>query len=659
VSESPIPVDEASPDLLRAGREALVRHAWTDAFELLSQADAGRPLSGADLELLAEAAFFAAQGDARIEIKERAFKAYLDEGNPVRAAFHALDVAFEHMVRGRVSIASAWARRAEPLLDGVGETYAHAYLALVQSDMAKARGDLPAAIQRAEEAVEIAKRTGHADLTAMALTTIGTLKVGSGSATDGIALLEEAAIAAISGELSPITAGMTSCQMIAACRDLTDYQRANEWLEATDRWCERQEVSGFPGICRVHRAEIVALQGGWDRAEEELRRATTELKAYSAVPPMADGLYAIGEIRRLKGDVAGAEEALREAHALGRSPQPAMALLRLGAGQVQSAMATIDAALREPMWDQWARGRLLAAQVEIAVAAGDVQRARGAADELGRIVEGYDSPALKAGTQEANGRVLLAEGDAGGAITELRTAMQLWRKVGAAHEIARVRLVLARALRSAGDEDDAELELRAARDEFARLGAKPDLDATERELRLATERRGATEQVRRTFLFTDIVGSTKLAEALGNDPWERLLRWHDDTLRTQFARSGGVLVNSTGDGFFVAFETTAPAVACAIEIQRALAEHRTSTGYAPPVRIGIHTADAVVRGSDYSGVGVHVAARLAGLADGGEILISQEALSEAGGVRTSEPRDVTVKGFSRPMTVAGIAWRSR
>jgi class 3 adenylate cyclase len=480
--------------------------------------------------------------------------------------------------------------------------------------------------------------------------------VATGAATDGIALLEEAAFSAVSGELSPITAGITSCMMIAACRDLTDYQRASEWLEATDRWCERQEVSGFPGICRVHRAEIVALHGGWDQAEEELRRATTELKAYSAAPVMADGLYAIGEIRRLKGDVAGAEEALREAHALGRSPQPAMALMRLGAGQVKSAMATIDAALREPNWDQWARARLLAAQVEITVAAGEVERARAAADELAGIVAGYDSPALKAGTNETSGRVLLAEGHVDAAIADLRSAIRFWREVGAAYEIARVRLVLAEALRSAGDEDGADLELRAARDEFARLGAKPDLDAAERELRVASERRGGTRQVRRTFLFTDIVGSTNLAEALGNDAWERLLRWHDDTLAGHFARNGGEVVHSTGDGFFVAFDSAAPAVACAIGIQRSLAEHRTSVGFAPPVRIGIHTADATMRGTDYSGVGVHAAARMAALAEGGEILISQEALGEAGGVQTSAPREVTVKGVSKPMTVAAVDW---
>lgn len=656
MSENPIPIGE-SPELVRAGHDALARRAWADAFDLLTQADREHALSGRDLESLAEAAFFAGRGDARIEIKERAYQAHLAEGDRLRAAYLALDVASEHMLRGHASIAAAWARRAEPLLTDMEEGYAHGFLALIRSDMAKARGDLAAAEALAAEAVEIGRRASHPDLRATALTALGSLKVATGAATDGIALLEEAAISAVSGELSPITAGITSCQMIAACRDLTDYQRAQEWLEATDRWCRRQEVSGFPGICRVHRAEIVAMQGGWDQAEEELRKATTELKAYSAIPPMADGLYAIGEIRRLKGDVAGAEEALREAHALGRSPQPALALLRLSAGEVTAAMASITSALRDTTADQWARARMLAAQVEIAIAAGEVAQARSAADELAAIVQRYDSVALAAGKQEAEGRVLLAEGDPAAAVPVLRTAARLWREVGAAYEIARVRFVLGRALRMTGGEDDADLELRAARDEFARLGARPDLAAADAELRRAAERRSVTEQVRRTFVFTDIVGSTKLAEALGNDAWERMLRWHDDTLGGLFNRHGGAVVSQTGDGFFVAFESAPPAVACAIEIQRSLADHRANVGFAPPVRIGVHTARATVRGRDYSGVGVHVAARLADLADGGQVLISQDALDEAGTVRTLKPQEVTVRGISAPITVAEVDWR--
>ena len=656
VTQPPTQVSDEPPDLLLSGRDALARHVWAEAFDLLSRAESERPLSGADLESLAEAAFFAGRGDARVEIKERAFATYQAEENRVRAAYLALDVANELTLRGKSSIASAWVRRAERLLVDQPESYVHGFLALMQSSLAKYRGETSAALNLAESAVEISKRAGNADLAAMSLTGLAQLKIAGGAANEGMSLLEEAAIAAVSGELSPITAGITSCQMIAACRDLTDYGRANEWLEATDRWCEKQEVSGFPGICRVHRAEILALHGGWDRAEAELRQATTELKAFDAIMPMADGLYAIGEIRRLKGDFPGAEEALREAHALGRSPQPALALLRLGAGQLKPALAAVEAALRDAVVDQWARARLLAAQVEIAVAAGDPRKARTAVDELVRIVEQYDSPALQAGKHEALGRVLHAEGDSASAIGELRSAMGLWRQVGATYEVARVRVVLADALGATGNDEGADLERRAARDEFQRLGAKPDLVGVEAAIRITAERKGRTLGVRKTFLFTDIVGSTNLAEALGDASWEQLLRWHDQTLRDLFATAGGEEVNSTGDGFFVAFDAAPAAVACAMAVQRALAEHRQSSGFAPPVRIGIHTADATQRGDDYSGIGVHVAARIAALADGGQILISQDALNEAGMVPTSDPRQVQVKGVTAAIAISTIEW---
>jgi class 3 adenylate cyclase len=652
----PTPIQPAVADAVRAGREALANHAWPEAFELLSTADRDGNLSGADLEALAEAAFFAARADRQADVEERAFKAYLAEGNQARAAYVALDLARGYGFAGKPSIASAWTRRAEKLLDGQPESYAHGYLALVQSAGASAAGTIEMAVELAERAVEIASRATDPDLVAAALSALGTLKIATGATADGFALMEEASIAAVNGELSPMATGITCCQMIAACRDLTDYRRASEWTEATERWCERQSVAGFPGICRIHRAEVVAISGAWERAERELRQATVELAAYNAIPPMADGLYAIGEIRRLQGDYEGAEASLREAHGHGRIPQPALALIRLAEGKVKAAATAINAAVAETTWDQWARGRLLPAQVEIAIAAGDIAGARTAADELARIVDTYHSPALAAGKHQALGRVLLAEGDAIGATRELRSAIREWREAVVPYEVARARAVLAKALRALGDEDSADLELEAARAEFERLGAKPDALATEREIRAAAERRSGPIQTRKTFMFTDIVGSTRLAEALGNESWERLLRWHDDVLRDIVARSGGAVVNSMGDGFFVAFDSAGQGLECARSIQRALAGHRHDSGFALSVRIGLHTAEANRRGDDYSGMAVHVASRVAALAGGGEILATAETLSEAMDVDISDEREATVKGVTAPVTVSSVAW---
>jgi class 3 adenylate cyclase len=643
-------------DPVQAGRDALGRHAWQEAFDRLSQADRDGALSGSDLEALALAAFFVARGGEELALKERAFKAYEDADDQERAAYLAIDLARTYGFAGKHSIASGWTRRAERMVGGEGDTYVHGYLALVRSEAAGATGDIETALAQAERAVEIGNGAANPDLKAYAQSNLGALKIASGETSDGFALMEEASFAAVNGELSPFTTGVTACRMIGACRDMTDYRRASEWIEATERYCDRQSLSGFPGVCRIHRAEVAAVGGAWERAEQELERATGELGAFNAVPPQADGFYAIGDIRRLRGDFEGAEAALREAHARGRSPQPALALVRLAEGKIKAAAAAINGAVAEETWDRWARARLLPAQVEIAIAAGEVGRARTAIDELATIVTGYPSPALEAGRQVALGRVLVAEGDAAAAARELRAGIRGWREVGAPYEVARARAVLARALRALDDEGDGDLELQAALDEFRRLGARIDVEAAERDLRDAEDRRTGPATTHKTFMFTDIVGSTNLAEALGDQAWERLLRWHDDVLRNQIASGGGEIVNSTGDGFFAAFESAKSGIGCASSIQRALADHRDSTGFALSVRIGLHTAEANRRGSDYSGKGVHVAARVAALAGGGEILATAETLAEAGNVRASEARSTPIRGVGEPMQVATVIW---
>ena len=213
--------------------------------------------------------------------------------------------------------------------------------------------------------------------------------------------MEEATIAAVNGEIDPFVAGVAYCPMIAACRDTTDYRRASEWTEAAQRWCERQSINGFPGICRVHRAEIVALQGALDRAEQELLQATTELAAYNAAPPLADGFYALGEIRFKLGDLEGAEDALRQAHALGRSPQPALALMRLTEGKIQPPLTAINAALpRRPATCGLGPG-CSRPRSEIAVAAGDARTARPQPTSSPRSATSRDSPVAHGATHDA------------------------------------------------------------------------------------------------------------------------------------------------------------------------------------------------------------------------------------------------------------------
>jgi adenylate cyclase len=188
------------------------------------------------------------------------------------------------------------------------------------------------------------------------------------------------------------------------------------------------------------------------------------------------------------------------------------------------------------------------------------------------------------------------------------------------------------------------------------MGAVREEAAVAAVLRAAAERQAAPTITYKTFIFTDIVASTNLAEAMGDEAWEHLLRWHDDTLRALFVNHGGEVVNSTGDGFFVAFDSASSAIACAKAVQQTLAEQRRTHGFAPAVRIGVHSAAATRRASDYSGKGVHVAARIAALALGGEIVASAATAALAGSPALAEPRAVSLKGVSGEVDVVSVAW---
>ncbi len=160
-------------------------------------------------------------------------------------------------------------------------------------------------------------------------------------------------------------------------------------------------------------------------------------------------------------------------------------------------------------------------------------------------------------------------------------------------------------------------------------------------------------------MFTDIVTSTDLIGVIGDEAWNALLDWHDRELRSAVAQHRGEVVNHTGDGFFVAFERATDAIDCAVDIERRLVRHRSEHGFAPQVRIGLHLADATRRGSNYSGQGVHVAARVGAASGPGEILATTTVLTSLPEPRftLSEPRMLTLKGVREPVEVRTVDWR--
>jgi class 3 adenylate cyclase len=646
-------------DRVQQGRDANRRHAWHEAFDLLQEADSETPISAEDLGLMAESAWFAGDPDAAIEARQRAHSGYLKKGDKCHAAEMALQVALDHFERLETAIGNGWLGRAGRLLEQTpDECAAHGWQAISLGYLAhRMAGDAEEALRQGKLAQEIGERLAIPAIQALALQQQGYALVTMGRVDDGLALIDESTVAALSGELDPLTTGRIYCSTISVCRDLADWRRASEWTDAAERWCKREGVSGFPGICRVHRAEIMDFRGSWADAEREAKRACEELSGYDLLLS-GEAQYEIGEVRLRLGDTDGAREAFRQAHQLSREPEPGMSLLRLAQGDAAGANISIKRALAGVESRAFTQARLLPAAVEIGLAAGDLDSVAHHVSELEEIAGSFRTTAVTATAEHARGQLLLARGDAEMALARLRHAVELWHEIGAPFETARARTALGEALRAEGDEDAARFEFDSAKVAFERLGALPD---AKRVSRLLGDEQGsaarAGERVKRTFVFTDIVGSTPLVEALGDDAWQELIRWHDQTLGAIFSRYGGTEVKQTGDGFFVAFEDASTAIEAAVAVQRSLAEHRRGHGFAPQVRIGLHEAEASPRALDFAGRGVHEAARIGSLAGGAQILASVNTVQSTGArFPVSTPRTVTLKGVSQPVEVVTIDW---
>ncbi len=460
-----------APAGLEAARAAFSRGAWRDAYAGLAAANVGGALEAEDLERLAEAAWWLADGPACVRAREQAYRRYLHRGEPRAAAAVARALAEDHFHRLASSVGQGWLRRAERHLDGLAEGSEHGWLHRLRLVIAlEAERNPREAMEHADRALDIARRAGDTDLEALALQDRGRILVALGRVADGMALIDDAMTAAAAGEFTARTTGRAYCNMMSTCEQLGDYGRAAEWHEAAHRWCEPHADSGFPGICRVHRAGILRLRGALPEAEREARRAAEELADF--LPDVSgEAFYELGEIRLRMGDHPAADAMFGEAHARGRDPQPGLALLRLAQGNCEAARSMIERCLGEPARAALDRAKLLPALVEIAVACGAAGAAAEGASELEAITTTYTSPALVASAALARGTAELARGGAEDALGHLRRARRIWTEIDLPFELARTRLLLSRAYSALGDRDEATMEERAALAIMSRIGA--------------------------------------------------------------------------------------------------------------------------------------------------------------------------------------------
>jgi len=461
---------------IERGRASYASGAWIDADESLSLADRALPLGAEDLELLATSAYMLGRDDDYVSGLERAHHLYLDRGEGLRAVRCAFWMAVNLIVRGEMGRATGWLGRARRLVERERrDCVERGFLLLARMFEHEAAGHAEAAIMVAADAVAIGERFGDADLVALAAQDQGILLIKQGRVGEGLGLLDEAMVAVTSGELSPIVNGFVYCGVIMGCQVAYEPRRAQEWTAALTRWCERQpDMVSFTGTCLVHRAEIMQLHGAWPDALEEARRAGDRCALAGNHAAAAHAFYRQGEVHRLRGEFTAAEEAYRTAHRGGCEPQPGLALLRLGQGNADAALAAIGRLLGETS-EASKRAGLLPAYVEITLAVGDNHAARLGCGELEDLAARWDGVMMGAIAAYARGSVDVEDGDARAALGALRHAEQAWRELEAPYEAARARVLMGRACAALGDDDTAALELEAAREVFAALGAAPDV----------------------------------------------------------------------------------------------------------------------------------------------------------------------------------------
>lgn len=639
-------VTQVTQDPAEAGREALRRHEWAEGFELLRAVDDVQPLGPDDLLLLGEAAMWIGRMEVVEDYLERAYRGYLEDGSTLRAAFVATWIAHNIKNNLQPSVANGWMSRARRLLDEEDEAAEHGYWALQKALDALGVGEYDEAVRLAKQAEELGRRFGDRNLEIRGIQRQGNALITKGEVAEGKLLLDEASAAALAGELSPFATLTVYCNTIGACRDVADYESAGEWTDRASAFCDANAATAFPGMCRVNHAEVMRYKGRLSEAEVLAGRAGEELRIWN--PRIAGAaFYELGEVRLRLGELAQAEQAFREADEFGRTPEPGLSLLRLTQGNAKGAFASIRRSLADDSLSVPARARLLPAAAEIATAAGETEASAAFADELASVADAYETSALKAAAQFARGQVELARGDVDAAYNAFRQARTTWESTGATYDVARTREQLGRALRETGDEAGAIWELQAAAARFERLGAVRDADRVAELLM-----RDTSTEVLKTFLFTDIVGSTELASAVTDRHWVNVLRRHDATLRTIFADFQGQVVDHTGDGFFAAFEKPVDAIGAAIAIQRAVDQD-----FEFDIRIGVHQDGALQTRENYHGKGVHAAARIGAAATGREILASDGTMAGLEQFAPENHRAITLKGFKEPVAVCSILWQ--
>jgi DNA-binding winged helix-turn-helix (wHTH) protein len=630
--ESLAALPRAAESELERARRFYAEGAWEQAFAEYARAAGAAPLSGDDGAQLAEAACWSGRYDELVPLLESAAEAYRREARNPGAARTALRLATVLLDRRRVALASSYVRQAERLLEGCPESARErAELERVRGRLRWADGDWEGGLAHARRAAELAHDLGARDTEALARSEMGHSLLVLGRFVEAIDALQEAGAIVMAGGLGPYAAGITLCGLIHAWRACGRLDRAAEWVEASSRWTDETGLTYFPGLCRVHRGELTCLRGDLERAEADLEHGTRELhRADSANAGPA--FRELGSVRLLRGDLAGAEAAFGRALEFGTDPQPGLARLLAARGETLAARRELErffsaeGGAERNLLDREYRFEALAAYVSLALATGERDAARAAADELAATARATGSEYHRTTAEGAAGELALAEGRGADALRLLRESWRGWTNLKTPHAAARAREWLGLALLAEGDRERARMELEGAAAGFERMGAALDL---RRVLARLPELDGTPARAPRIVTSGRVLGADQLRALLGDEGWADLTGWLERTLTRCWHDHGGTTLSAAEGRFTVAFRDLESGLGCAAYVQRSLREHRARHGFAPPMRVALADASALGGESDLEALRALAEAQAGSGSEAEVVLVAADAVASA------------------------------